>query len=362
MVLIRPSARTSYLRLCKPGAHCTTQMRPMLLFLTLPRVIVQISDPQTLSAGFMQSYTVYVVKSTICADGVRRRYSDFDWLRDVLVARYHGVAVPLMPEKRLVGNQSKGFVEERMAGLEQFLLLVVSNPYLRLDSTMRMFLTTQDGPAFEQAKRAAAGGVGADPSSNPGLARWFGVLRSLPLPVDTDAACNELSVAVDDMEARVVATLGAVTRWWEASKASADALRAMRDSLSDWSTSSSTNASAMSETLRSLKGHTAILSSKLKKGSDAFSNAHDLAVFSPNEIQIFLLDGLVTETHRLRSLKALLTVRDAAQKAYGAAWTNQDRMHFQMKQWREKGREDKALQLEGKVAESVAMMKRMKER
>jgi hypothetical protein len=316
----------------------------------------------TVSAGFMQSYTAYTVRSELCKEGVRRRYSDFDWLRDVLVARFHGVAVPLMPEKRLVGNQSKGFIEERMAGLEQFLLLVASNPYLRMDSTLRTFLTTADGPSFEQAKKAAAGGVGADPSSNPGLARWFNVLRTLPLPVDADAACNELSAAVDDMEARVVAVLGAVTRWWEASKSSADALRAMRDSLSDWSTSSSTNASAMSDTLRALKEHTGVLSVKLKKGADAFSNAHDLAVFAPNEIQIFLLDGLVTETHRLRSLKSLLGVKDGAQKAYGAAWQNQDRLHFQMKQWREKGREDKALQFEGKVGEAVQMMKRMKER
>jgi hypothetical protein len=41
----------------------------------------------------------------LCAEGIRRRYSDFEWLRDLLVARYHGIAVPLMPEKRVVGNQ-----------------------------------------------------------------------------------------------------------------------------------------------------------------------------------------------------------------------------------------------------------------
>jgi hypothetical protein len=319
------------------------------------------SDPNTVSSTFT-SYTTYLVTSTLNAEGVRRRYSDFDWLRDVLVARYHGIAVPLMPEKRLVGNQSRSFIEERMQGLEQFVLLVLSNPYLRLDATLRMFLTQKGQAEFEQAKKAAAGGVGADPTTNAGLARWFGVLRALPLPADADASINELNAAVDDMEARVVAALSAVTRYWEAAKATAESLRLMRDSMGDWATAAGSGSAAMGATLAGLKDHTGVLAGRLKKTADAFANAYDLAVFSPNEIQIFLLDGLVTEVHRLRSLKAVLAVREAAQQAYSRAWVAQDKLMFQAKQWRERLREDKAAQLEPKIAEAVGLMKRMKER
>ena len=91
----------------------TTQMHrdsPLLFGCLIPS---QISDPRT-EGGTLTSYTSYHISSTPNPDGVRRRYSDFDWLRDILVARYHGIAVPLMPEKRLVGNQSKSFIEERM--------------------------------------------------------------------------------------------------------------------------------------------------------------------------------------------------------------------------------------------------------
>ena len=310
----------------------------------------------------MTSYTTYDIKSTICPDGARRRYSDFDWLREVLMARYHGLAVPLMPEKRVVGNQSAAFIEERMAGLEQFMLLLLSNAYLRLDETMRMFLTVKSPSEFEQAKKAAMSGQGANPATNAGLARWFGVLRVLPLPVDVDAAIAELTAQTEDLEARVLAILGGVTRYWEASKMTADALKTMRDTVTDWATSSATNAAGMSETLRALKDHTGVLSDKVKKAGAAFSNAHDLAVFAPNEIQIFLLDGLVTETHRLRSLRALLTVRENAQGEYGRAWTKQDQLHFQQKQFNDKQRVDKAMQLEPKIAEAVGQMKRAKER
>ena len=86
----------------------------------LARANVQISDPQTQSSGFLGSFTTYLLTSSMAGDGVRRRYSDWDWLRELLVARYHGVAVPLLPEKRVVGNQNKNFIEERMQGLENW--------------------------------------------------------------------------------------------------------------------------------------------------------------------------------------------------------------------------------------------------
>lgn len=82
----------------------------------------------------------------------------------------------------------------------------------------------------------------------------------------------------------------------------------------------------------------------------------------PAPLQIFLLDGLVTETHRLRSLRSLLAVREAAQHEYSRCWVTQDKLHFQAKQWKDKGRADKADQLELKIQEAVGLMKRAKER
>lgn len=98
------------------------------------------TDPRT-EGGTLTSFTSYFITSTLNPEGVRRRFSDFDWLRDILVARFHGIAVPLMPEKRMVGNNNKGFIEERMQGLENFLSLVLANPYMRADTTLRMFMT-----------------------------------------------------------------------------------------------------------------------------------------------------------------------------------------------------------------------------
>jgi hypothetical protein len=323
---------------------------------------VQIADPQTVSGTFT-SYTTYLIISSLSGeDGVRRRFSDFDWLRDVLTARYHGLAVPLMPEKRMVGNTGKAFVEERMAGLENFMLLLLANPYLRADVTTRMFLSQKGTAEFEQAKKAANQGVGADPAANPGLARWFGVLRHLAAPADADVACRELLAYTLESEGRLVACLGAVTRYFDAARGLSDALRSVRDTFGDYHAASTGAAGALSDQLAPVRETTLDLAARLKKTGDAFSNAFDLSVFSPNEIQIFLLDGLVSEIHRVRGLKSLLDVRESAQKEYSAAWVAQDKLAFQEKQFREKGRPDKADALTPKVAEAVGIMKRMKER
>lgn len=331
--------------------------RPSFAFLHL----LQVADPQTVTGTF-SSFTSYLISSTICSEGVRRRYSDFDWLREVLVARYHGIAVPLMPEKRLVGNQGKAFIEERMQGLESFLGLLLANPYLRQDATVRMFLQQGGTAEFEQAKKATLQGVGADPASNLGLGRWFAVLRHLTLPVDADAACRELSAHCAETEAKLVATLAACNKYYDSAKALSESLKAVKESLSDFHASANNSAAALSDSLAPLKVATNALGARLKRTADAFSNAHDLSVFSPNEIQIFLLDGLISEIHRVRGLKSLLEVRESAQKEYSAAWQAQDKLAFQEKGFREKGRADKADALAPKVAEAVAFMRRMKER
>ena len=236
---------------------------------------------------FLGTYTTYLLACTpLCPEGVRRRYSDWDWLRELLVARYHGIAVPLLPEKRVVGNQNKNFIEERMQGLENWLLLVLSNAYLRNDSTLRMFLTLKGIPEFDQAKKAASAGVGADPTTNTGLAKWFGVLRHLSLPVDADAACAELSAHIDDSESRVVAALAAVTRYYEAAKLTTDSLRALRDAMTDWTGSCTSAAAGLSDTLGAVRLSAGVLGGRVQKAGVAFGNVYDLSVFSPNEVQV----------------------------------------------------------------------------
>ncbi len=61
--------------------------------------------------------------------------------------------------------------------------------------------------------QAVSAGDGAHPSANPGLNRWFGVLRQLSLPADSDGACAVLLGHISEIETSIAAFLGTVTKY-----------------------------------------------------------------------------------------------------------------------------------------------------
>jgi hypothetical protein len=66
-----------------------------------------------------------------------------------------GMAIPCLPEKKVIGNKGAEFVEERMRGLSSFMINIIQNPYLRHDHTLNFFLTVEETGAgeWEQTKK-----------------------------------------------------------------------------------------------------------------------------------------------------------------------------------------------------------------
>lgn len=82
---------------------------------------VTVPEHKQVSGGFFaKSYTTYQVISPLCVEGVWRRYSDFEFIRDMLVSRFHGLIVPLLPDKRVVGNMEDTFIESRRVALNEW--------------------------------------------------------------------------------------------------------------------------------------------------------------------------------------------------------------------------------------------------
>ena len=61
--------------------------------------------------------------------------------------------------------------------------------------------------------QAAAAGEGSHPSANVGLNRWFGVLRHLAIPPDSDAAAASLSLHLMDLEKGLQALMIALAKY-----------------------------------------------------------------------------------------------------------------------------------------------------
>lgn len=65
---------------------------------------------------------------------VRRRYSDFEYFRDVLERESSRVTIPPLPGKVFTNRFSDDVIEHRREGLQRFMQIVVGHPLLQTGS------------------------------------------------------------------------------------------------------------------------------------------------------------------------------------------------------------------------------------
>ncbi|KAI8791600.1 sorting nexin-12 [Biomphalaria glabrata] len=115
---------------------------------------IDVSDPQTHGVA-KKRYTDYEVRMKtnlpvfkLKESSVRRRYSDFEWLRNEL-ERDSKIVVPPLPGKALKrqlpfrgddGIFEDEFIEDRRKGLEQFINKVAGHPLAQNEKCLHMFL------------------------------------------------------------------------------------------------------------------------------------------------------------------------------------------------------------------------------
>jgi len=97
----------------------------------------QVKNPQTHGT----SRTMYTDYEIVCRTSipafklkhstVRRRYSDFEYFRDILERESSRVTIPPLPGKVFTNRFSDDVIEHRREGLERFLQIVVGHPLLQ---------------------------------------------------------------------------------------------------------------------------------------------------------------------------------------------------------------------------------------
>lgn len=68
-----------------------------------------------------------------------RRFKEFYALKVALAARWPGVYIPALPEKKLVGNKDEKFIEERRSLLERFMKEIAKFDYLTHSKEFKTF-------------------------------------------------------------------------------------------------------------------------------------------------------------------------------------------------------------------------------
>jgi len=139
---------------------------------------ITISDPKL--EGSMGSRVLsYAIETPALNYSVRRKFSDFEWLRNLLKERYVGMFIPALVPK-LVTSPSLSTGIKRVPLLGGFLFCVGSHEYLREDAATLAFLGLTDSKEWAQYK--------AQVSTFAGGGDWLTQAEEAVLPADDELA------------------------------------------------------------------------------------------------------------------------------------------------------------------------------
>lgn len=105
---------------------------------------------------FSKSYQTYTITVPIMNLKVSRRYSDFEWLRQILVNIFSSSVIPPIPKKNKIGGDrfNEGFLEKRTRTLEKFLNLLLEDPNIKASQILYDFISIEEENKFNEKKKS----------------------------------------------------------------------------------------------------------------------------------------------------------------------------------------------------------------
>lgn len=100
---------------------------------------------------FSKKYAVYKVTTHPLNYEVKRRFNDFQWLRDILVRDFPHFYIPPMADKSR-GNFELDFLNQRSKLLQQFMENLMESPELRASLHVLCFLKSSDEEQWVKIK------------------------------------------------------------------------------------------------------------------------------------------------------------------------------------------------------------------
>ena len=124
---------------------------------SVENILITVGTPEKKEGGFFsKSYITYLITTNGINISVRRRYSDFVWLHQVVFDLYPYLIVPPVPKKNKIGGDrfSDIFINKRMRYLEKFLNWLASNPVIKNSKLFYDFLSIEKEADFNKSKTA----------------------------------------------------------------------------------------------------------------------------------------------------------------------------------------------------------------
>jgi hypothetical protein len=115
---------------------------------------IKLSFPQKTEGGlFSKSYVTYLMNTTPLDSKIRKRYSDFEWLRHILSSIYVNCVIPPLCKKNFTGRFSELLIAKRTRSIEKFMKGILIHPLMRHDEIFYNFISTENEAEFEKKKK-----------------------------------------------------------------------------------------------------------------------------------------------------------------------------------------------------------------
>ena len=109
------------------------------------KIKIKLGYPLVVEGGFFsRGYVTYSINTIPFDLKVRKRYSDFVWLRDILCIIYPNMIVPPMPKKNYGSKFNEELISKRLRALERFLNGISIHPLLRNSQIFYDFLSNKE--------------------------------------------------------------------------------------------------------------------------------------------------------------------------------------------------------------------------
>ena len=115
---------------------------------------IKLSSPEKVDGGiFGKSYITYLVETDPFGFKVRKRYSDFEWLRNALSIQYVGCVIPPLCKKNYGDRFTEGLVLKRKRLLQKFMEGILVHPLMRDSQIFYDFISINNEEEFENKKK-----------------------------------------------------------------------------------------------------------------------------------------------------------------------------------------------------------------
>ena len=319
-------------------------------------LFVSVGDPKT--TGFIKKTTTYAVVTRI--DGkdemvVRRRYSDFDWLYQVLHTRYTGIPIPGLPPKGMVKGDA--FMAQRIVGLESFLKELVKNPFLREDATFNEFVRSHDtGGDWDALKKVALEKAKLPWEERVEASRWREYLDSMENQGDITSVVNVASKFSDSLKSAIDGSLSKSKAYGDKSKTLAGGLDDVHKAWEAFRNATFNLADGVESGCENLIERFKALDSILGTALDGTAMHGDFEMGRSTRSTNFFVETLGIVRGKLVSLRNVLTKYEALKKKERSAKMAHSKAVASYEASQAQGKEDKndALKISMKTKESEA--------